>query len=74
MRDPKPEKRIKDPELLAYFRLKNAGEPCDECELRPGIHPHHKKFRSQRGDDLEDNLAWLCQICHDAAHGIRSFL
>ena len=69
----KPEPRIKDPDALRRFRLAHVGEPCEMCELRPGIHAHHKIFRSQLGDDSESNLIWLCRICHDEAHGIRSF-
>lgn len=68
--DPRPKKRVKDPEALRRFRLEMAGEPCQDCELRPGVHVHHVKFRSQGGDDLPGNLAWLCIICHDARHGI----
>lgn len=70
--DPKPPRRIRDPELLKRFRLEHAGEPCDSCELRPGIHVHHRKLRSQGGSDVESNLRWLCGFCHDTAHGIRS--
>ena len=71
MSDPKPQARIRDPELLRHFRLEMAGEPCERCELRPGIHVHHRKFRSQGGDDLESNLLWLCGTCHDEVHGIH---
>ena len=70
--DWKPEARIKDPDALKRFRLAHVGEPCENCELRPGIHPHHVTFRSQGGDDIEENLRWLCGSCHDEAHGVRS--
>ena len=71
--DPKPPKRIRDPDLLRRFRLLHLNEICEGCGLVPGIDPHHAKFKSQLGDDADYNLRWLCQICHDAAHGIRSF-
>ena len=71
MPDWKPTKRIKDPSLIRRFRLEHAGEPCEVCELRPGIHAHHRKFRSQMGSDHESNLAWLCSVCHHAEHGIH---
>jgi 5-methylcytosine-specific restriction endonuclease McrA len=29
---------------------------------------HHKEFRSQSGDDSEQNLITLCAVCHDAVH------
>ena len=65
--------RIRDPEVLARFRLEHVGEPCELCERRIGAHVHHKTLRSQGGDDVEENLAWLCMYCHSEAHGIRSF-
>lgn len=68
----KPTPRVKDPNLLRAFRLEHLGEPCERCELRPGIHAHHKIFRSRGGDDAIENLAWLCGSCHDEEHGIRS--
>ena len=34
--DPKPPARIRDPLLLKQFRLEHIGEPCMQCELRPG--------------------------------------
>ena len=71
--DPKPAARIKDPEALRRFRLAHLNEPCEACELRPGIHVHHKIFRSQLGSDVESNLIWICGPCHDEAHGIRAF-
>jgi hypothetical protein len=32
---------------------------------------HHKKKRSHMGDESDDNLTWLCGICHDATEGIK---
>lgn len=74
MPDWKPTKRIRDPDLIRRFRLEHQNEPCERCELRPGIHAHHKKFRSQLGDDTPENLSWLCSVCHSAAHGIREVI
>lgn len=71
MLDPRPPARVKNPRLLKHFHLNSIGEPCDECGVRTGIHVHHKVFRSQGGGDVPENLAWLCGVCHDAAHGIR---
>ena len=69
--DPRPPARVKDPDALARFRLEHLNEPCDHCQIRRGIHAHHGIFRSQGGGDAPENLAWLCGVCHDAAHGIR---
>lgn len=57
--DPRPPRRIKDPDALRTFRLTMMNEPCEVCELRPGTDAHHVTFRSQGGDDTPDNLVWL---------------
>ncbi len=71
--DFRPSKRIKDPDALKRFRLEHVGEPCEICERRAGAHVHHKTFRSQGGDDTDENLLWMCIYCHSEAHGIRTF-
>lgn len=68
--DPKPAARIRDPDLLRQFRLEHAGEPCDRCWQRPGVHAHHVVFRSRGGDDVAENLLWLCISCHHVMHGL----
>jgi 5-methylcytosine-specific restriction endonuclease McrA len=32
---------------------------------------HHRKKRSQGGEDTLDNLEYLCGGCHDQEHGIH---
>jgi 5-methylcytosine-specific restriction endonuclease McrA len=32
---------------------------------------HHSKFRSQTGDDSEQNLITLCSACHATVHHTR---
>ena len=71
MEDPKPRRRLRDPEALRRFRLAHLNELCDLCERRPGVDPHHVRFRSQGGDDVERNLLWLCRPCHDNVHAGR---
>lgn len=68
--DPRPERRLKDPDLLKRLHLELAGEPCERCEERPGVELHHKTFRSHSGSDVRENLEWLCDPCHDSAHGL----
>lgn len=68
MNDPRPPRRTVDRDALARFRLERLGEPCDRCERRPGVHVHHKVFRSQGGNDHPDNLQWVCLSCHDDVH------
>jgi len=51
--------RLRDPDALARFRLEHLNEPCDLCELRPGVEVHHRNYRSRGGDDVPENLLWL---------------
>jgi 5-methylcytosine-specific restriction endonuclease McrA len=64
--------RVRDPEALRRFRLEMTGTLCWFCDMRPGVHIHHRIHRSQGGGDTEDNLVWLCIHCHSDAHGIRT--
>lgn len=62
--------RIRSALTLRRFRLEHVGEPCDRCEVRVGVHVHHRVFRSQGGSDVDENLEWLCMACHNEAHGL----
>lgn len=66
--DPRPAKRVRDPDLMRRLHLERFGEPCERCEARPGTQLHHIVLRSQGGDDVAENLAWLCWHCHHLAH------
>jgi len=57
--DFKRPKRIKDPGALRRFRLLHLNEPCEICEMRMGVDPHHVQYRSRGGDDTPENLLWL---------------
>jgi 5-methylcytosine-specific restriction endonuclease McrA len=72
MSDPKPPKRVRDPEALKRFRLEHANEPCDMCEMRVGVDSHHRVYRSRGGSDVPENLVWLCRPCHDDIHAGRA--
>jgi 5-methylcytosine-specific restriction endonuclease McrA len=41
---------------------------CQSCGTMLNLEVHHKKFRSQSGPDLEENLITLCVDCHRAKH------
>jgi 5-methylcytosine-specific restriction endonuclease McrA len=41
---------------------------CQLCGSRMNLQVHHRKFRSQLGDDSEYNLITLCHPCHARAH------
>jgi 5-methylcytosine-specific restriction endonuclease McrA len=38
------------------------------CSVRSNLEVHHKEFRSQGGDDSEENLITLCVECHSVLH------
>jgi len=46
---------------------------CVECGawIPPGTIPHHIIFKSQGGEDTEENLEMRCPVCHGKAHGIN---
>ncbi len=41
---------------------------CQGCGSLENLQVHHKRFRSQRGEDSEENLITLCARCHSAVH------
>jgi 5-methylcytosine-specific restriction endonuclease McrA len=69
--------RPKQPRLkldsLAYARLRlevlqRDGWRCQLCGSSKALQAHHKNFRSQLGDDSEQNLITLCDGCHKLMH------
>jgi 5-methylcytosine-specific restriction endonuclease McrA len=60
-----------DPEQYDTLRsqvLRRDGWRCQSCGARSNLEVHHRKFRSQSGDDSEQNLITLCAACHAAVH------
>ena len=41
---------------------------CQSCGVMSNLEVHHKEFRSQSGDDSEQNLITLCAACHATVH------
>ena len=41
---------------------------CQVCGSMQNLQVHHLKFRSQSGDDVEQNLITLCTECHEQMH------
>ena len=61
-----------DPELYEQLRnqvLRRDGWRCQACGSMSNLEVHHKEFRSQAGDDSEENLITLCADCHSGVHG-----
>jgi len=60
-----------DPELYEQLRnqvLRRDGWRCQACGAMSNLEVHHKEFRSQSGDDSEQNLITLCTNCHSGIH------
>ena len=72
---PKQPRLRLDPELYERLReqvLRRDGWRCQSCGARSNLEVHHKEFRSQGGDDSEENLITLCAGCHEAKHRRRA--
>ena len=41
---------------------------CQSCGALANLEVHHLQFRSQQGDDSEQNLITLCVQCHARMH------
>jgi len=48
--------------------LRRDGWRCQNCDSRLNLEVHHKEFRSQGGDDTEENLITFCSRCHARVH------
>jgi 5-methylcytosine-specific restriction endonuclease McrA len=68
---PKSARLRLDPELYEQLRkqvLRRDGWGCQSCGAMSNLEVHHKEFRSQSGDDSEENLITLCALCHASMH------
>jgi 5-methylcytosine-specific restriction endonuclease McrA len=68
---PKQPRQRLDPELYEQLReqvLRRDGWRCQYCGAGSNLEVHHKEFRSQGGDDSEQNLITLCTGCHSIVH------
>jgi 5-methylcytosine-specific restriction endonuclease McrA len=60
-----------DPEPYEQLRnqvLRRDGWRCQACGTKSNLEVHHQKFRSQSGDDSEQNMITLCSTCHATVH------
>jgi 5-methylcytosine-specific restriction endonuclease McrA len=48
--------------------LERDGWRCQACGSMHNLQVHHLRFRSQSGDDAEQNLITLCDECHERVH------
>ena len=59
--------RIKNKNALKDYAEKHFR--CEVCGTYQNLDaPHHIIYKSQLGDDHEDNLITLCRSCHNKAH------
>jgi ATP-dependent DNA helicase RecQ len=68
---PKQPRLWLDPDSYEQLReqvLQRDGWRCQSCGARSNLEVHHKDFRSQGGDDSEQNLITLCSSCHSLFH------
>jgi 5-methylcytosine-specific restriction endonuclease McrA len=56
-------------ESLRQQVLRRDGWRCQSCGTMSNLEVHHKEFRSQLGEDSEENLITLCTTCHARVHG-----
>lgn len=45
-----------------------SGGVCEACGMDRGEHVHHRKLRSQGGDNQQTNLIYVSAACHDRIH------
>lgn len=55
-------------ETLRQQVLGRDGWRCQKCGTMANLEVHHKRFRSQSGQDYEENLITLCATCHNKIH------
>jgi 5-methylcytosine-specific restriction endonuclease McrA len=53
---------------LKLYVLRRDQWRCRACRFRCNLQVHHVIFRSQQGPDTPENLATLCNDCHDKIH------
>ena len=57
-------------ETLRQQVLHRDGWRCQSCGTMANLEVHHKRFRSHSGDDSEENLITVCDLCHAALHRV----
>jgi 5-methylcytosine-specific restriction endonuclease McrA len=68
---PKPASLRLDPQAYERLRqsvLRRDGWRCQSCGTMSNLEVHHKQFRSQSGEDSDENLITLCTECHNHIH------
>ena len=53
---------------LCFEVLQRDGWRCQNCGAHEFLQVHHRRFRSQGGQDSEENMITLCNRCHQELH------
>ncbi len=53
---------------LHRFILQRDRWRCQICGAMSHLEVHHLQYRSQSGDDAQENLTTLCHDCHTTIH------
>ena len=67
-RQPRLKLNVKDYNLLRLRVLERDGWRCQHCGSPKDLQVHHLAKRSELGDDTEENLITLCDMCHKQIH------
>lgn len=60
--------RIKNPKVLKQYAIDHPYCEIPNCNEPPYMGPHHIKYRSEGGSDVEENLIELCFGHHTKGH------
>ena len=69
-KQPRLRLEAKQYEQLRLQVLRRDSWRCQGCGTMSNLEVHHQEFRSQSGDDSEQNLITLCAACHAGVHGV----
>lgn len=67
--------KLKDPrwQKRRLHILEQRGWKCERCrDDKTTLHVHHKKYRGEPWDALDNDLEVLCEPCHSGQHGKRN--
>ncbi len=53
---------------LKQYIFDRDGWRCRSCNSRNNLHAHHIVYRSQGGEDTDENICTLCESCHSGLH------
>jgi 5-methylcytosine-specific restriction endonuclease McrA len=70
-RGAKAAKDKKELDAITPALMERAGERCERCRSGFQLVRHHKRRRSQGGENTLENVFLVCTICHEDIHAYR---